>query len=113
MFGGCPSRPSALVLRRVRSGNKKERGRRGPLSIRDRMRTISCGGYHRFRLVRQGPRGRYEAGTRDFAALFTAFSREENASKQRIRPFANLTLPSPAPPRLPVAGKAPGAAGVE
>ena len=42
---------------RVHSGNKKERVPEGPLSIRDRMRTISCRRYSRFAAVRQGPTG--------------------------------------------------------
>ncbi len=39
---GLPE-PARCQMRRAGSGNKKERVPGGPLSIRDRMRTISCG----------------------------------------------------------------------
>src|SRR5713101_9583612 len=52
----CPGEPGVLPAE-ARSGNKKERVPKGPLSIRDRMRTISCRRYNGFRAIRQGPEG--------------------------------------------------------
>src|SRR6185503_5997185 len=73
----------AVALPRARSGNKKERVPGGPLSIRDRMRTISCGGYSGFSPIRQGPH---------------ALLREILSP---VRGDQNLTLHSRTPPRLP------------
>ena len=54
--GRLPEPRPVALLGRARSGNKKERVPGGPLSIRDRMRTISCRGYSGFSAIRQGPR---------------------------------------------------------